>query len=210
MKELNINTRLFSLSSADFFSKNINDLVYATIQSQTYFHPIERITYLTLPQMIEIKKYLQKKLNKSRKTIDNNINKLFSVGLITETEIKINGNKTKIYKTQNRSENYFDYIKMSVLKDLLNLNIRYSIQIYLYLLNKFKNFNEYNFTLAEISKSLGWSETTRTTNYKKIKEVLFELERNGIIETEKIYLQKFDRSGTAYKEQRIILKNIKI
>lgn len=199
--------RRFSLDE-DFMKYDTDDLLYSFMRGISTAHPIgngQYEEYLAIKTFQKEKKIIQNICGTSAKTITNRLNKLIESGLVEVGEIE---DKEKIIPCY-----FFPYDELGTYKLIEKEMVNYlvasrnaqAIRIYLYLLNCISYKNDYVFTIREIKKALGYSESTKSCD-KIIGYVLESFQKEGVIKIKKEWQPIIDECGNETHTERMILK----
>lgn len=182
------NPRAFSLED-EFMNYKVNDLVYGFMRGLSTVRPPiegqdEYREYLPINIFSKRKKLIAGIVGVTTKQIGNIVNQLANQGLIDEGIEVLNGKDIKVFYFP-PVEGRFETIEQDMVRFLVNTGNKFSIKIYIYLLNKYKwkrKTNEkYLFTIEELRLALGFAETTQSSDYL-IKDILHLFKLAGLID----------------------------
>ena len=194
--------RRFSVED-DFMKTRANAVLYTFMRCISTLNSRTKEEYLykeTFQENIEIARDLC--WCSTTKTINNNLKKLISVGLIKE-DIK---NDKPCYTFPYDEHGIYKLIELPLLKFILNSRNKFGVRTYLYLLNKSTYKENYTFTIKELSTAFGFSQNTTYQN-EAIKDSLIDLQYSKLIDYEDAYQQVKDpRTGKIVPSPIKILK----
>lgn len=213
-------TRRFSLDE-DFMNYGTNDLLYGFMRCLSTARPATKeeleerpncsqTEYLLQSTFIKDKKTIAGICGCSTQTINNRLKRLIDCGLVEEGvhEVERNG-KLYQYKCYYFPFDYngnYKTLNKEMVQYLVFTRNAHAIRIYLYLLNCSTMKKDYMFTIKEISKALGYADTTQTAE-KAIRCVLTSFKKEGVIKFENIYDSLYnDVNGTVTQTPKMVLK----
>ena len=163
-------------------SKAYNDILYGFLQANSEWDGVQgHLRYL--PKKFINYSKLGAALGLSRQTVSKKFQNLIDLGLVVQQEDR--------YELVILSREIAALIPSATLNILVNTLNERAISTYIYLLWQFlwHDMQEYLFTLNEIKKFLGICYTTRS-NDDTIQDILFVLQKIGLIEYELSTLEK--------------------
>lgn len=185
--------RRFSLDD-DFMNYSIDDLLYGAMQYLATFHPVKKQLYLTKQNLMKNKKDIYAICNLDSRKLKAHIQKLMDKGLIKEEMIGEYPSYTFPYDY----DGGYQLIDYEMLWYLVSTRSKSSLQIYVYLLNKYlwkaQTEEKYVFTNKELQVALGYSENTKLAN-SIMSNILESLSREGIIKFVDFYETGFSGNG---------------
>lgn len=195
-KEKGENKRKFTLNEK-FMNNKTNDILYAYLRSISTTKPTgnkeeQWQEYLPKPLYTKDKRIIADLCNCSIRALERHYNKLIDTGLIKEQTEK----DTTIILFPLCYKDKYSLIDKELLKYLVFTRNKQCIKIYLYLLHQYNcreqyNCGSYNFTIQEIKKVLGYSETTKSCD-DIIKSILQSLHNENIIRFTTYYQKQED------------------
>ena len=207
------NPRRFSLNE-DFMKYDTDDLVYGFMRSISTAEPDgnkKYKEYLTIKKFQEEKKTIAAICGTTTKTITNRLAKLIERGLVEESTIsvkkKTGTEEVPCYRFPFNYDGIYKIIEQEMVGYLVSTRNSQAIRIYLYLLNCSTLKEDYAFTIKEIKKALGYSETTKSID-TVINNVLNSFQKEGLIRFTKEQFDCVSDSGGETKTTRMILKFI--
>lgn len=161
-------------------SYSTDDLIYGYLSYCSTFDPNNKQRYIAIKNVSPLKKYMAAMIGKTAKTVSNHIDKLIEKGLLKK---EIKGNQ-EVYIFTEMSSTY-QLVNYDILFYLLMSRSQYAIQIYVYLLNKYlwkKQTNEhYIFTLEELGKALGYTDSSICGITPALNLILESFFREGLL-----------------------------
>ena len=192
--------RRFSLDD-DFMNYSIDDLLYGAMQYLATFHPVKKQLYLTKQNLMKNKKDIYAICNLDSRKLKAHIQKLIDKGLIKEEMIGEYPSYTFPYDY----DGGYQLIDYEMLWYLVSTRSKSSLQIYVYLLNKYlwkaETEEDYIFTNKELQIAVGYSENTKLAN-SIMSNILESLSREGIIRFVDEWQEMTNINGTQTKTCR--------
>lgn len=185
--------RRFSLEE-DFMKSRINAQLFGFM----------RCLSTAMPKGDKWEEYLLKStFNKSKKilmdvcgigttkTLKRHIDSLIEAGLVEEGVMRSNGKEYPCYYFPFDYDGNYKLIEKDLVRYLVETRSSIAIKVYLYLLNCSTAKKDYEFTITEISKALGYAPSSQSPE-ATIRNCLQSLKREGIINYVDTYKQKKD------------------
>ena len=192
--------RRFSLDD-DFMNYSIDDLLYGAMQYLATFHPVKKQLYLTKQNLMKNKKDIYAICNLDSRKLKAHIQKLMDKGLLKEEMI----DEYPSYIFPYDYDGGYQLINYEMLWYLVSTRSKSSLQIYVYLLNKYlwkaQTEEDYIFTNKELQVAVGYSENTKLAN-SIMSNVLESLSREGIIRFVDEWQEMTNINGTQTKTCR--------
>lgn len=168
-----------------FMDKKTNDILYGYLQTITYLDK-NRERYVIqndLDNQLHIIKDLMDL--KTNKTVKAHLKHLIEVGLVVKGTTKdLKGNDIDCLYLPTKEHNIFKLIPLETLEYLIFTKNKFSIKIYVYLLNKYQWKNgenkTYEFSKKELLRAVGW-KGTHQREYDIINNILLDLSNSGLI-----------------------------
>lgn len=159
-----------------------DDLIYGYLQCKSTFDVNNKVRYIAVSIVSQLKKNMAAMVGKTTRTVTNKINKLIEKGLLKES----NKNGENVYILTEDSERY-QLINYDILFYLLINRSAQSIRVYIYLLNKYlwKGNQKYIFTLSELKEALGYAESTKSVDIM-LDTILKSFYREGLMKWREI------------------------
>lgn len=196
------NPRRFSLED-DFMKYDTDDLVYGFMRSISTAKPEGQgkcEEYLTVKRFQEEKKVIAGICGTTAKTITNRVNKLIERGLVESGTV----DGALCYYFPYDYNGIYKIISQEMVGYLVSTRNSQAIRIYLYLLNCSTQKDDYVFTIKEIKKALGYSETTKSID-NVINNVLASFQREGVVDFHKEQFDCVSDHGGETKTVRMVL-----
>lgn len=189
----------------DFMDWRKDDIMYAYLLAMADFRMQDGILCLEKEVYYDCFEDIMEACDyKSKTSLRTNIKKWIESGLIEEKVIKEKDKKIPVFVMKNYDEKgkIYQMVDLQILMKLTDTKSKHCIQIYTYLLNKYKfkkKYNEthseekfYNFTLNELKLALGYSNKylTNARVNQRINNILQDLKISGYIDYEIKYESK--------------------
>lgn len=202
--------RTFPTKDTFLQDKKLNDIIYGFFQTHSYLHideeSKEKMRYCwksetSAAKIIAYFKTIEKESPVSERTI-RNIIKLFSqCGILTEGEL----NKKKVYFLPDLKAGEYTFIKTETLQFLVNTSTSNVIKIYAFLKKKQEQHNDlnytepYRFSQAKLLEVVGYNgKNNNGDNLKMVKDILTNLQNNGLIKIHKEWVATGKDNATEY------------
>lgn len=188
MLKENNKKRKFSLEE-DFMNLTVDDLILGYIHHLATYIPEKKILYVTEKQMSSERKAMAAIIDRTPQTVRTKIKKLVEMGLITQEQLELNGQKELVYIIPQNTIGKYEIIYEDIMWYIICTRKRFILKIYLYLLNKYDWKKElgadmYSFTLGELAEVIGYSKNCAATGtvLQIISMALTSLRNEGIID----------------------------
>lgn len=175
--------------------RNGNDLLYGYLAYLATYNPKTKQLYLTYSKFLKEKKTISTLLNQTPRTTERQLEKMLERGtLLKAGTINMGEGREQVpcYYFQYAGKS-FNVVQNEMLFYLVKTRTKMAVRIYNFLLNAYKlsvatkNSEPYQFTITEIKKKLGYSNTTKTID-DVIKTTLESFSREGIIHYTETYV----------------------
>lgn len=188
----------------DFMDLKKDDKMYIYLITLTNYRKKDNLIWLDKQVYYSNKDYLMDLCGyKSQNSLRNNMKKWLDCGLIEEGTVEYSYNdetvKVQAYIFKNYDEvGKYQLVDLEILKKLINVKNKHSIQIYVYLLSKYLFKKNYEFTLLELREAMNLSRNTNNRD-SLLKDILEDLYVSGYIKWEIIYKEEmFEKRKIKY------------
>ena len=196
--------RKFSLED-DFMNLTVDDIIFGYIQHLATYIPEKKILYVTEKEIAAHKQILAVQIEKTVKTVTNRINKLIENKLIVRDQLEINGQKQPVFIIPQNTIGKYKIAQDDVIWWIVSTRKLHTVKVYIYLLNKYDWKKElgaemYNFTIGEMGKVIGYSESSISQGKvtSLINSLLISLKNEGIIDYEDYFDGKSPRKRLTF------------
>lgn len=202
--------RCFSLED-DFMNYGTDDLLYGFLRCISTAKPSKNDEhqweeYLPIITYRKMKSDIATTFKCTSRTIENHLNKLIKRGLVKKGTYSATDHTGKKYEYQCLYFPYdyngiFKYVSKEMIKYLVMTRNENAIRIYLYLLNRYDYKPNYNFTVNEIQRAIGYSDTSHV-GFEVVSAILTSFKREGLVDYDDLWLDV----GNGNKIKKKILK----
>lgn len=190
----------------DFMNQYINDLLYAYLLYHSSKDSNNNI-YITQTKYLKMREPLQRIFKTSSKTLKRYLDRLIEKGLLSEGYIITDsGKEIKSYILLHPKARY-QSIDRDMLKWLANIGNKHTLQLYIYLLNKYSWKKDYSFSVAELMRVLGYHEQSKTAR-KTIRVTLTTMDALNVIKIKTTMENIIGNDGIPHSVPKFLILNI--
>lgn len=170
----------------DFMDYKKDDIMYAFLLNLAEYRKQDSVLWLSKKDYYSYKEEIMNACDYTSPTsLRTNMKKWLDSGLITEGVVKYRNKDYDAYIFKNYDKDgKYQLVNLEILRKLIDAKNKHSIQVYTYLLNKYKFKKNYEFSLKELRENLGYIASSETRTNRRLTNIIQDLQHSGYIDYE--------------------------
>lgn len=170
----------------DFMDWRKDDIMYAYLLNLAEYRKQDNLLWLDKTVYYSARDEIMAACDYvNRMSLRNNMKKWLESGLITEGIVKHRNKECDAYIFKNYDKDgKYQLVNLEILRKLIDAKNKHSIQVYTYLLNKYKFKKNYEFSLKELRENLGYISSSETRTNRRLTNIIQDLQHSGYIDYE--------------------------